>query len=624
MIKIHNFCFKKHFLIILPPPNITGELHIGHFFQYFIIDVIIKLKILQGYKIKFILGFDHAGLSAIIKFKSKKKILIQKKYLKKKYLYQLKYINFIFKKIKINFTLNKNYENIVKNGFKYYYKKKLIVIKKQFLNYYKNKIIPDCEVEKKIFIKYLFYIKYKIEKKTIIVSTSNLESLFYNTFLISKLKFYNEKESISPFKIKIKIYFEPINSLSNFKKYSPNINNFDFLMFLKKKGVIIINYRKKISNLYNSKKFNIKTKSILFYKKKTKKNIFKFLLKNNYIVCVKKYKSFLKIKKTNNKKIINLLFDQWFLNIKKILSFKKIKKNIFIKNKKYEKIFLIWIKNISSWCISRQINWGTKIPIFLDKEKNIYQKKEYKFIKYYKNKDVFDTWFNSSFWIIFVYSKLKKTHNIIVSGFDIIFYWIIKMLINNIFIFKKLLIKTIIIHGLIKDSNKKISKSTNNVLNFDQIKKNINKIRLYLIKDIFNDVNISVFKFKKNKKYFINTILNNKNTIIRFYAFKKIIIKKYLNYEFERKTQNFLKKNIICKKIFILITKIFFPIKKIFITKNWNFSLNFYINKLFDFKFLTIIKINNKILLIKNYINYFVIFFKIKLVFYVKQKNKTI
>ncbi|BCG49348.1 class I tRNA ligase family protein [Candidatus Carsonella ruddii] len=623
MIKIHNFCFKKHFLIVLPPPNITGELHIGHFFQYFIIDIIIKLKILQGYIIKFILGFDHAGLSAIIKFKSKKKILVQKKYLIKRYLYQLKYINFLLKKTKINFTLNKNYENIVKNGFNYYYKKKLIIVKKQFLNCCKNKIISDCEIEKKIFTKYLYYIKYKIKTKTIIISTSNLKSLFYNTFLISKIKFYNDKESISPFKFKIKIYSEQINNLSNFKKYSPNINNFDFLMFLKKKASIIINYQKK-SNLYNSEKFNFRKKSILFYKKKNKNNIFKFLLKNNYIVCIKKYKSFLKVKKYDNEKINNLLFDQWFLNIKKILSFKKIKKNIFIKNKKYEKIFFIWIKNISNWCISRQINWGTKIPIFLDKEKNIYQKKEYKFVKYYNNKDVFDTWFNSSFWIIFVYNKLKKTNNIIVSGFDIIFFWIIKMLINNIFIYKKPLIKKIIIHGLIKDSTKKISKSTNNVLNFNQIKKNINKIRLYLIKDIFNDINISIFKFQTNKKYFINTILDIKINIFFFYVIKKLIIKKYLNYEFERNNQNILKKNIICKKIFILITKIFFPIKKIFISENWNFSLNFYINKLFDFKFLIIIKINNKILLIKTHTNYFVIFFKIKLIFYVKQKNKTI
>ncbi|AFP83978.1 class I tRNA ligase family protein [Candidatus Carsonella ruddii] len=620
MFNIHNFCKKKIFKIVLPPPNITGEMHIGHFFQYFIIDIIIKYKILLSYKIKYIFGFDHAGISALIKFKKKNIIKKKKKKLEKKFFYQLKFINFYIINKNIEFTINKKYENYIKKFFYFFYKKKLIFIKKQHKNFYKKKIISDFEIKKKIFYKTNFFLKYKKKNFFLISKTSNLKSLLYNTFLYLNIKNKKNFFLLSPFKIKINFIISYYCLKNKILNISPNINNFDYLIFFKNKQKIILKNKK--INFYKIKKnFFIRTKKkIFFYKKKIKKNIFCYLKKNNYIISIKKYYSY---KYLYNKKIIkNKIFDQWYFKIKNIIFLKKIIKKIYICSNKYKKIFFVWIKNIDNWCISRQINWGTRIPIFVDNNKNVYLYKKNRDIIFFKIKDVFDTWFNSSFWIIFNYIKHNKKLDLILSGFDIIFYWLIKMIIINTLLKKNILIKKIIIHGLIKDKfNKKISK-TNNIINFNKIKKNINKIRIVLIKNIFNDNKI--FNINNKKSFLIlkkENYLNNKINIYNYYKNKKKILIFYLkNFNFEKKKK--IKKNFFSKKIFIYLTKILFPIKNFILSKEWNFLINFYIKNIV-IKNIFIIKIKNKFIIIKKK-NYFEIFFKIKKILYVKYKNKTI
>ncbi|MFI4883631.1 MAG: class I tRNA ligase family protein [Candidatus Carsonella ruddii] len=595
MIKIHNFLKKKIFLIILPPPNITGFLHIGHFFQYFILDVIIKWNLLQENNIYFFFGFDHAGISAINKFKNIKNIIIKKKQIIKSFFKQIKYINFFIINKKIIFTLNKHYNNFIIKKFLILYSKKKIFLNNKILNFNKNVgILSDNNLKKKIFIKYLYYIKYKIKKYIYILSTSNINLIINKNILITNFKI-NFKKIISPFKILLFIYNNKrkIINFSKIIKLSFKNNN-DFLFFKKTKINI----------------FNIKKKNFLL----------NFIIKNNYLLCIKKYKSFNYIYKkfiVKNKKI-----KQWFFKIKKIINFKKIILRIKILPIKYKKIFFSWVNNMSNWCISRQIKWGTKIPIIIDNEFNVYLIFFLRFVKYYKITDVFDTWFNSSFWIIYIYIKIKKTNDLILSGFDIIFYWLIKIIINNIFFKKKILIKLFLIHGLIKDkNNKKISKSTNNVIDFFHIKKNINKIKKILIKNIFVDnklYNNIYFKKKKNILKKFNKI--NINDIFLYYNFKKKYIFNINNYIYNFNNLFLYKNSIFSKKIYLFCIKLLFN-KKI-INSNWNFTNNFFINK-YNVNYYYIIKIKNKLLFINDlfFLYYFEIFFLIKITFYVKYKN---
>ncbi|MGK2916086.1 MAG: class I tRNA ligase family protein [Candidatus Carsonella ruddii] len=595
MIKIHNFLKKKIFLLILPPPNITGFLHIGHFFQYFILDVIIKWNLLKENKVCFFFGFDHAGISTINKFKNIKNVIIQKNKIIKNFFKQIKYINFFIINKKIIFTLNKHYNNFVIKNFLILYNKKKIFLNNKILNFNKNiGILSDNNIKKKIFIKYLYYIKYKIKKNIYILSTSNINLIINKNILLTNFKI-NYKKINSPLKIFLSIY----NTKKNIINFSKIIklsfkNNNDFL-FLKNININIFNIKKKIFFL-------------------------NFIFKNNYLLCVKKYKSFNYIYKkfiVKNKKI-----KQWFFKIKEIINFKKILIKIKILPIKYKKIFFSWINNMSNWCISRQIKWGTTIPIIIDNEFNIYLIFFLRFIKYYKIKDVFDTWFNSSFWIIFIYIKFKKTNNLILSGFDIIFYWLIKLIINNIFFKKKILIKLFLIHGLIKDkNNKKISKTTNNVINFFHIKKNINKIKKILIKNIFIDNKLYNNIYHKKKKNILkNFNKTNINDLFIYYNLKKKYIFNMNKYIFNFNNLFLYKNNIFSKKIYFFFIKLL--INKKTINNKWNFTNNFFINK-YNINYYYIIKIKNKLLIINNlfFLYYFEIFFLIKIIFYVKYKN---
>ncbi|MFI4913564.1 MAG: class I tRNA ligase family protein [Candidatus Carsonella ruddii] len=597
MIKVHNILKKKIFLIILPPPNITGFLHIGHFFQYFILDVIIKWNLLQENKVLFFFGFDHAGISTINKFKNVKNIIIQKKKIIKNFFKQIKYINFFIINKKIIFTLNKNYNSFIIKKFLILFNKKKIFLNNKILNFNKNiGIVSDNEIKKTIFKKYLYYIKYKTKKYIYIISTSNINLIINKSILVTNFKI-NFKKIKSPLKIFLSIY--------NIKK---NIINFSKIIKLSFKNNNDYLFFKKI----NINIFNIKKKFFFL----------NFIIKNNYLLCIKKYNSYNYIYKkfiVKNKKI-----KQWFFKIKKIINFNKILIKIIFFPVKYKKIFFSWINNISNWCISRKIIWGTQFPMVIDNEFNIYSIFFLRFIKYYKIKEVFDTWFNSSFWVMFIYIKFKKTNNLILSGFDIIFYWLIKIIINNIFFTKKTLIKSFLIHGLIKDkNNKKISKTTNNIINFIHIKKNINKIKNILIKNIFNNNKLYInIYFKKTKKILKKINKININDLFSYYNFKKQYIFNINKYIFNFNFNNLFifKNNIFSKKIYLFLIKLLFN-KKI-LKNNWNFTNNFFINK-YNINYFYIIKIKNKLLIINDliFLYYFEIFFLIKTIFYVKYKN---
>ncbi|BAF35142.1 valyl-tRNA synthetase [Candidatus Carsonella ruddii PV] len=623
----NNFVFKKTFNILLPPPNITGEVHIGHFYQYFIIDFITKWKLIQGYKIINKFGFDHAGISAIIKFKKKKKILIFLKKIKISFRKKMYFINFILNK-KIEFTLSKVYKKVTKKIFYYLFKNNIIYIKKKNINFdYKLKsILSDIEISKKIYRKFLFLIKYKLNNINIIVPVSNIFSIITNTGIIINKNIKKNSVALSPFKIKVKIIKKKINKF-NFIKISPIFNNCDYLLSINNKiEIITLLTKKKKIKLLNYKHLNnkiIENKKIKNYKIKNnflKKKILKYLFYNNYIICIKKIKSYTNVNKKNNSKIFYLLIDQWYLKIKHIFSIKKIINKILIIPKKYNKLLNNWILNLSDWCISRQINWGSKFPIFKDQEKFIYFKKTR--IEKYKNlNEVLDTWFNSSIWSIYIFNKNKKNQNILISGFDIIFFWILKMIIINIYCYKKILFKKIFLHEIVKDyKNKKISKSNNNSIPFNIFKKKINKYKNIFINNISK---INIFEKKKINFFIIKkkNIFSNIKILYYFYYYKFCLIKNFENYNV-LKYKNIINKSILSKKIYLKILNLRFPIKNKILNKNWNFTMNFLLNYKIKANFYFITKIKNKNYFIKN--NYIAIFNKLNIIIYVKQKNKFI
>ncbi len=635
---------NNNFSIIMPPPNITGNLHIGHAFQQTIIDIIVRYNKMKGKNILWIMGTDHAGISTQIlveNYLKKKKIkLSKKKIIKELWKWKKKYENKINKQTKLIgssiywkktfFSLDKKFKYAVKKAFIKLYNKNLIYKKKKIINWDKNIkcSLSNLEINTKFKKVKNYFIKLKIFKKNkyIIISTTKPEKILSITALIIN---NNNKFLINPITKKlIKIIKKKNIKNKKYIKIIPNYYNKDFKFAKKNKLKLInvfnkngnINNNIKIYNYKNNKKKYLKFKNLNWIKNKNyliaRKKIINFLKKKKLIKKIK-YK-YIKIKYSNktNSIVLPILTNQWYLKISKIS--KKIiknikKKKILIFPKKYEKLFFYWIKNIKDWCISRQIYWGHKIPIWYDNNGNKYVgynikyiKKKYPHLKNKKlkqDKNILDTWFSSSLWSFTSLgwpkkkNKLKKFHplNLIVSGFDIIYFWICRMIIMTLLLIKKkkkiqLPFKKILITGLIRDENgKKMSKSLGNVIEISDLIKGITlkKLLKKRIKNLINNNKINKI-IKNTKKFFPKGIKPNKIDTIRFYLTS--IYNSTLKINFNRNELIFAYN--YCNKLWNVCIYIF-DILKINKKKIYN-KIN--INKLILIEKIILYKFNNLIL----------------------------
>ncbi len=572
---------KKNFSIIMPPPNITGNLHIGHAYQQTIMDIIIRYNKMKNKNILWLMGTDHAGIATQILVENYLKKKYNKKYLlnKKKIINELwkwkeKYENKINKQTKLlgslvdwtrtRFTLDKNFSYSVKKAFIILYNNNLIYKKKKIINWdYKAKtVVSDIEIKKKSKLINKYYIKFKIlnNKNYLIISIKKPESILAISAIIINYKIKNKlninnKYIINPInKNLIKIIFN--KNINKYKKIIPSFYNKDLNYSKKKKiniinifnlnGTIkkipeILNYKKKIKKIKKIKKNPIWIKNLNIIS--IRKKIINFLKKKKYIINKKKININIKYSIKTNTIIIPILMNQWYIKTynlsKEVIKTIKNKKILFYPNK-YKNLFFHWIKNIKDWCISRQIYWGHQIPVWYDKYNNQYVGYNKKYIekKYNINinnlkqdKNVLDTWFSSSIWTFASLGWPKKKielnlfhpFNIVVSGYDIIFFWIAKMIMMTLYLFKKNNIKQIpfkkvFITGLIRDENgKKMSKSLGNVIDINDLVEGISLKKL-IKKRTFNLLN----KNKKNIikentiKIFPNGIKPNNVDVIRF------------------------------------------------------------------------------------------------------------
>ncbi len=497
---------SKTYCITLPPPNITGNLHMGHAFQATLMDILIRFYRMNNYCTLWKMGTDHAGIATQILIEQKIKELSIKT---PRYEYAIKWKNKSNKNIKkqltelccsLNwktnrFTLDKHFSYAVKTAFIKLYEDKLIYKAKKLVNW-DAKIqtaISDLEVIHEEIDSEIFYIKYKIENTEnsyITIATTRPETIFADVAIAINPDDRRHKNIISTHVIIpiinriIPIIFNKnvnINFGTGCLKITPGHDFTDFEIG-KEHNLPIINILNKDGTLNDLVPLNYRNLTIPEARKKIKKD----LTNLNIIEKIEIQKNKIPKADRSNSIIEPLITEQWYIKTQTLAVpvYNAIKKNeIKIIPNKWKKIFFDWLNNIKDWCISRQIWWGHRIPIWYDNYNNEYigQTKK-QIIKKYKinehtqltqDENVLDTWFSSALWPFaslgwpnntIEYKKLYPTTTLI-TGFDIIFFWAIKMMMFGLKFTNVMPFKEIYIHGLIRDHlGNKMSKTKGNVI----------------------------------------------------------------------------------------------------------------------------------------------------------------
>lgn len=552
----NNKSKSKKFSIILPPPNVTGHLHLGHALDGTIQDVLIRYKKICNYNVCWFPGTDHAGISAQTKFD---KVVKQQKLSfknKNEYLEQLKnwvvsqkkHIHDQWEKLGFalsyqyeSYTLDPNVSKLCNKVFIDLYKKHLVYRDYKIVNWdVKLKTaISDIEVFYKQTKSKMYYFKYFIDGTNdfLIVATTRPETMFGDTNLVinpndKRYKKYLNKYAINPVNNKklliIGDEYVDMKFGTGVMKCTPahDFNDYELAKRHNIKNYYSIMNDDGTLNKYCS--IN-KTSYANIDRLKARELIVQQLKSLNLLVKVEDYINNIGYSERTGEVVEPLISKQWFVKMKPIV--KQLQKNLATKKQlkfypqRFEKTLNSWLNNINDWCISRQLIWGHRIPAFYSKNGNDIYVGLNPPKNYIQDNDVLDTWFSSGLWPLVAtkyningdMSNFYPT-DVLVTAYDILFFWVARMLFQCNDLSNQIPFKDILIHGLIRDElNRKMSKSLGNGIEPEDIieKFGADALRLFLISNttLGEDIRFSLDKISYmsnflNKVWNIHNLLN--------------------------------------------------------------------------------------------------------------------
>jgi valyl-tRNA synthetase len=557
---------RKKFSIVIPPPNVTGSLHMGHALNNSIQDLIIRYHRMNNFETLWQPGTDHAGIAtqALVEKKLSsesinKNELGREKFIKKVWDWKNQYGDIIINQLKKlgcscdwsrnAFTMDENLSKSVVKVFVQLYKKKLIYKAEKLVNWdmFLKTAISDLEVNQREVNSKIYYIKYPINesKEFITIATTRPETMLGDTAIAVNPKDERFKELVGKTvsipivgrKIRIitDVYADPDQGTGALK-ITP-AHDFNDYNVGKRNNLEIINiftHEGKINN-------NAPKEYIGLDRFEARKKILQDLKDKYFFVKEEKIKNKIPYGDRSNSIIEPFLTKQWFVDAKKLsVKAKKIvrskKINFFPVN--WSKTYFQWMNNIEPWCISRQLWWGHQIPVWYSPDGKMFvandedeakknAKKYYKKnIKLVRDPDVLDTWFSSGLWPFATlgwpdkneYVKKFYPTSVLVTGFDIIFFWVARMIMFGMEFLNKEPFKNIYVHALVRDEKgQKMSKSKGNVIDpLDLIKKySADALRFTLLSMASPGTDVKLSEDRvKGYRNFLNKLWNANNFLI--------------------------------------------------------------------------------------------------------------
>ena len=499
------------FSIVIPPPNVTGSLHMGHALEHSIIDVITRIKRLQGFQTLWLPGTDHAGIITQLLVEKEleengisKHDLGRENFLKKVWEWkdesgdnitnQMKTLGMSCDWSRERFTMDEGLSEAVINVFVSLYENKLIYKGTRMVNWDTKlkSAVSDLEVTSSNESGKLWTIQYKAGEKFIEIATTRPETLLGDTAVaVNPLderykNLVGQTVTIPLVNRNVKIIaddYVDIEFGSGCVKITP-AHDFNDYEIGKRHNLELIRCIDFDGNVENHNFIPKELRGLNRFDAREK--IVEMLEEQGILVSVEDHQ--IQIPKGDRSKTIlePMVSEQWFVNTEEIAK-KAIKvveeEDIKFIPKNWEKTYFEWMYNIQDWCISRQQWWGHRIPAWYDENQNHYVgtseadvREKYSLaddVKLKQDEDVLDTWFSSALWPFSTLGWPKNTDDLkdfyptslLVTGFDIIFFWVARMIMMGLYTMENIPFKDILIHGLVRDSQgRKMSKSLGNTM----------------------------------------------------------------------------------------------------------------------------------------------------------------